>query len=458
MINNLHYKSSSITFSDQLFKLFHNSTKNFTFQVTEDCNLKCTYCYQINKSCHAMNFQTAKQYCDMLLNGTAPYILDDEGKYPDGAIFEFIGGEPLLQVELIDEICDYLISKMIELNHPWLFRFRFSISTNGTLYFTPAVQNFIKKYSSWLSLNITLDGNKELHDTCRLFANGQGSYDIVKKAVDAHRKIDPNMGTKLTISPENISYLFDAVKNFIDMGFSVIHLNCVFEKGWEYKHATILYNQLITLANYMFTNKLFDKVYVSMFDEHLFFRLPDSETNNWCGGNGKMLALDWKGDYYPCIRYMESSLGPNITPLKIGNINTGIGTSETEQKIIEELKNITRQSQSTAECLNCPINAGCAWCSGYNYQEFGTVNKRATYICMMHKARALANAYFFNSAYIFYNIPRQFKLNLPKEEAIKIIDEKEYEKLKFLEQMAADERRLLFDNSIEYMSNLMMRE
>ena len=77
---------------------------------------------------------------------------------------------------------------------------------------------------------------------------------------------------------------------------------------------------------------------------------------------------------------------------------------------------------------------------------------------MMHKARALANAYFFNSAYIFYNIPRQFKLNLPIEEAIKIIDEKEYEKLKFLEQMAADERRLLFDNSIEYMSNLMMRE
>ena len=109
-----------------------------------------------------MDFETAKLYCDMILAGTAPYILDKDNKYPEGAVIEFIGGEPLLQVDLISQICDYLITEMIKQNHPWLFRFRFSISSNGTLYFTPKVQKFIKKFAPWLSLNITMDGNKEL--------------------------------------------------------------------------------------------------------------------------------------------------------------------------------------------------------------------------------------------------------------------------------------------------------
>ena len=67
-----------------------------------------------------------------------------------------------------------------------------------------------------------------------------------------------------------------------------------------------------------------------------------------------MISVDWKGDIYPCIRYMESSLGKNIPPLKIGSIDKGIGTNENEQNIINELKSITRQSQSTEECLKCP--------------------------------------------------------------------------------------------------------
>ena len=214
----------------------------------------------------------------------------------------------------------------------------------------------------------TLDGNKELHDSCRLFDDGSGSYDIVKKAVEYHKtKWDSSMGTKLTIAPENIEFLFEAVKNFINMGFTCINLNCIFEKGWELSHASILYEQLKLLADYVLEHDLFDKIYFSIFDEQMFYKLPEEETNNWCGGNGKMLALDWKGDYYPCIRYMESSLGTDIPPLKIGNIHQGIGTNEKEQAIINELKSITRQSQSTDECLNCPINAGCAWCSGYNY-------------------------------------------------------------------------------------------
>ena len=36
------------------------SAKEFTFQVTDDCNLACTYCYQTNKGKRRMKLETAK--------------------------------------------------------------------------------------------------------------------------------------------------------------------------------------------------------------------------------------------------------------------------------------------------------------------------------------------------------------------------------------------------------------
>ena len=55
--------------------------------------------------------------------------------------------------------------------------------------------------------------------------------------------------------------------------------------------------------------KLENKIYISMFEEQMFHPKDINDTQNWCGGNGAMISIDWKGDIYPCIRYMESSLG-----------------------------------------------------------------------------------------------------------------------------------------------------
>ena len=98
-----------------------------------------------------------------------------------------------------------------------------------------------------------------------------------------------------------------------------------------------------------------------------------------------MIALDWKGDIYPCIRYMESSLGDMVPPIKIGNIYDGIMKTSDCENCINKLKSVNRLTQSTEECINCRIAEGCAWCQAYNYQDSnGDINHRATYICVMH--------------------------------------------------------------------------
>ncbi len=411
-----------------------HSVVTATIQVTDACNLRCTYCYQINKSTHRMKPETGKKFIDMLLGKTGGMEAYYEGEVIEGLVLEFIGGEPFLEIDLIEELTDYFISELIRLRHPLANRFRISICSNGVLYFDPRVQAYIKKHMDHLSFSISIDGNRELHDACRVFPDGSGSYDIAMRGVRHFVDVlGGQMGSKMTLAPQNISHTYEAVRSLIEAGYTEIHLNCVYEEGWTLEHARILYAQLKELADYMLENDLTDKVYVAMFEERFFHPKAPDDLQNWCGGNGAMIAVDWKGDVYPCIRYMESSLGSDAAPIIVGNLDTGILQTEEQKKCLACLKCIDRRTQSTDECFNCPIAEGCSWCTAYNYQVFGTPDKRATYICVMHKARALANAYFWNMKFRLEGANKRMKLWIPKEWAVPIIGDEEWDMLKLLE-------------------------
>lgn len=440
-------------FQDYLSRLFPKENKDdniafdgiartVTFQVTDACNLACTYCYQINKHHNRMSFDVAKRYIDLLLSATSEsceYINPD---ISEGLIIEFIGGEPLLEIDLISQITDYFISEMFRLHHKWATRYMIAICSNGVLYFDPKVQAFLKRHIGHLSFSISIDGNKALHDSCRVFPDGRGSYDIAIAGVKHFTEVlGGRMGSKMTLCPANIDKTYEAVVSLIEFGYREINLNCVYEEGWTVEHAKIMYEQLKQLADYVIDNNLFNEIYLSIFEENYFHPKEETDNDNWCGGTGCMLSCDWRGKLYPCIRYMESSLGNDIEPIVIGDVYNGLMSTPEQQETVKCLHNITRRSQSTDECFNCPIAEGCSWCSAYNYQCFGTVDKRATYICIMHKARALANLYYWNKGYRLYDTEKRMKNYMPDEWALEIISENELDMLKNLsEEVNANER------------------
>ena len=410
------------------------NTLSVTFQVTDACNLACKYCYQINKNHHVMDLDIAKKFIDILIADDEQMQYMYDTKNSKSVILDFIGGEPLLEIDLIEEIYTYFIEQCIIHDHPWATSHIMSLCSNGVLYFEPKVQEFLKRHMHELSFSISIDGNKALHDACRVFPDGSGSYDIAHAAMRHFVDVlHGKMGSKMTIAPGNVNYVAEAVIALIKDGYTEINLNCVYEEGWTENHATILYQQLKQVADYMYENDLFDKIYLSIFSDWFFKPKMEHDLDNWCGGTGKMISVDYKGDIYPCIRYMESSLGTDQPPLIIGNVNDGLFATEKQKCDFDCLKCIDRRTQSTDECFYCPIAEGCSWCSAYNYQVFGTANKRATFICIMHKARALANAYYWNKGYILTHQNKRFKIWLPDEEALKIIDQDELDMLHYLE-------------------------
>lgn len=404
-----------------------------TFKHTYVANGLLTHnCYQFNKTDMRMSFETAKKFIDNLLADNYGYI----NRYNSPAIIlEFIGGEPLLEIELTRKIYEYFLDQCYELNHPWFTLHRVSICSNGLQYFDEEVQDFFKEYAGNISFNISIDGNKELHDACRIQPNGEGSYDVDMLALNHFNKhYTAERNSKMTLAPSNISHLFDSVVDFINHDMKCINLNCVFEEGWDQNTAKIEYEQLKKLADYILDNDL-ENLYIAIFNERQEDMQSKYSDGTFCGGAGSMLALRPNGQFYPCIRYMPTSVGSNVQDLCIGNVDDGIKGREQGSEVLKMMDNITRRSQNNDICYECPLSNDCASCLALGHTVFGTPNKRTNFICIQMIAEALANVYYWNLLNIKHPEYGLYvrKNNVPDEWASLVIDNDELDHLKKIE-------------------------
>ena len=369
-------------------------TKNITFIVTKDCQLACKYCYLVGKNeKERMSFEIAKKAIDYILANEKNDLFATQS-----VIFDFIGGEPFLEIDLVDKICDYIKSELFRLNHHWFNSYRFSFSTNGINYDSEKVQNYIAKNLDHLSIGITIDGTKDKHDLNRIWkGNGseKGSYDDVVRNIPMWLTQFPNSGTKVTISSADIKYIKESVLHLYSLGIHEVNINVVFEDVWKEGDDELFESQLMELADAIIMGGFYKEYACSFFSENIGKPLDKVlENQNWCGA-GRMLSIDAAGNFYPCTRFAAYSLR-NKKPIIIGNVDDGIDANK-----LRPFLTLDRIVQSSQECIECEVASGCAWCQGENYDaaETDTVFQRSTAICKMHKARVRANNYYWNKLY-----------------------------------------------------------
>jgi len=376
--------------------------KNITFIVTKDCQLACKYCYLVGKNkSERMTWEVAQKAID--------YILSNESLFKENSVvWDFIGGEPFLEIDLIDKICDYIKIEMYRRNHHWFDSYRFSITTNGINYQSEKIQSFIKKNHSHLSIGITIDGTKRKHDLNRIWKTPEmehgiipkpeeerGSYNDVVKNIPLWLEQFPGTGTKVTISSADIPYIKESVLHLYSLGIHEVNINCVFENVWLDGDDLRFEKQLMELADAIIDGEFYKDYYCAFFNENLGKPLDKTLRNeNWCGA-GMMLSIDAAGNFYPCTRFAQYSLRDKKAWI-IGNIFDGIDSNK-----LRPFLTLNRCIQSNQECIDCEVAEGCAWCQGENYDaaETPTIYQRSTAICKMHKARVRANNYYWNKLY-----------------------------------------------------------
>lgn len=175
--------------------------------VSNECNLACRYCYA-----HCGTYNRAIKKMDMQI---ATCAIDNMFSiYQCIDTITFFGGEPLLQIDLIENICEYLQAKYQGKYH--------KIGMMSNLYeLSDKAIDVIKRYN--ISVATSLDGD-EYHNAHRITKVGDNSFQQV--ASNIHRLYDEAkqplaIEATMTNLHNDIGWRADDVTNYLAQEFPV---------------------------------------------------------------------------------------------------------------------------------------------------------------------------------------------------------------------------------------------
>jgi uncharacterized protein len=366
-------------------------SRELSFFVTADCPLACEYCYLPGKNTNTrMPFEIAKKAIDY-------FVVNSPKIFPEQLLtLDFIGGEPLLEIDMMDQVVDYFKVLTYKKHHHWFNNYTIMLTTNGVLCKTRKFERFLEKNLENAFVAVSLDGNREKHDRARKYKNtGKGSYDDVLEGLRFIQARTSKYNVKATFSSDDLPYLKESMLHLYSiLKDTEILSNVIYENVWKEGDDKLFESQLHELADYIIDNDLYKDINVSFFTEYDTLGRPYHPSQlegHWCN-TGHQTIVGPDGRIYPCIRFIEYSLF-NQKARVIGHVDEGINFDK-----LRPFRMINLGNCSDAECIACDAAVGCGMCSGLSFDdsEVGTIFNRTKYICKMHKARARIQKYYWD--------------------------------------------------------------
>lgn len=279
----------------------------------------------------------------------------------------------------------------------------FSLSTNGSLLHKPKQLALLKKYSSYMHLGVSIDGDKEKHDRHRLTVGGKGSFDDVQKGmVAAMTYVNRNrLSVKATFTKDTISEFARSIKYlFSEYGNNVytITANFNFEERFDVYDSALIANEQFEVIKYIQSNDFFaeytfisnkdgNKQSINLFPPYRKEIVTPKEHNH-CGSCTHMRSLGYNNEVYGCNRF--STMKRDAVAL--GKIEDG-KFIDYENPLIEKVSNAYKEVPPW--CQSCRFNNVCSDCvavavdEGINFHDYYRQNR----MCGFTKASALTRLY-----------------------------------------------------------------
>jgi len=343
--------------------LEHN-IPSICLQVTQNCNLRCDYCpytgnYYNNRSHEnkRMDFALAKRGIEYLAKHSSDVKRVN---------IAFYGGEPLLEIGLIEECIAYANRLFAEKSHV------FMITTNGTIMNEKIAKMLVENDIFVIISLVSLDGPESIHNRSRIFADGSGSFQMIMKNLQWLRQQEPayfktnvSFNTVLTGLDDFscVDGFFDAEDIFQDSAISTTLFNDTYTKKaftrsdtfWEalqYEQFKYYLNQLgrIDVSSVINSNaftQLSKTAKMLAPSDHL---PRQSHPSGPCIPGAFKLFLNAEGIFYPCERVNEKS---DVSI--IGNIDDGVDPEKCRL-----LLNIAKLTEK--ECKDCWAFFYCKMC------------------------------------------------------------------------------------------------
>lgn len=331
-----------------------------TLYLTDNCNLRCSYCYEgIEKTEQSLQERDLPAVLEFL----ARYRNDGEQVH-----LLFLGGEPLLCKDLIYETIQLLESKYQELT-PWL---TYEITTNGILLDDKIIDLF---WDNKFIVSISVDGDRDTH---LLNRKSTGTAEVYEKIIDNLKKLcDKGINTsiRMTVTANNAHMVCKNIRYFYGFGVNKIHIGLDYLSDWTKEQMEAFDLQLGQLDEYYLDYIIEDDDRIlNLYDYKLPIFVFDRKVEFCSAGSQGHFVINTKGELYPC-GYVN-----NQEEWKIGSVFTEINRKKLFHMIRKNIK-------KTQECQNCSIASVCIGtkCGFLNYAANGYLNKPHERICLIEK-------------------------------------------------------------------------
>lgn len=346
---------------------------------TRNCNLRCGYCSVGEPECKTLTQEeTAIAIEKIVTRSSASYTK-----------FIWHGGEPLLPgINFYEHV--------VGIERPLLtvgYRIDNVVQTNGTL-ITEDWGKFFKK--NHFGVGLSIDGPKEINDRTRIFPDGSGTFDAIKRGSAILEKFEIDHGYLVVISQYNVAEI-DAIIDFMHLENRRYKLVAVSPIG----RAAKAYESVMTKGN------SFSKSQIQLLKRWLNEGHPADKAALWkymvalltnkpiecifqrdC--QQSFIGVDCNADVYPCGRFCGS-----------GNFRYGNLTADSFKEILGHPSRValTERPEHLEKCGRCRYfsicNGGCplqgVMNGGVNKEDYNCRQYRRIFSAIEKEFRKVAN-------------------------------------------------------------------
>lgn len=286
--------------------------------ITNQCNLACTYCYEFGADKIAtpqgkpkyMTLETAKDSVDFLL---------EQSTGRDAVHITFFGGETLMNFKLLRDVVAYANARAAEQERG----ISFSLTTNATL-LTDEIIAFLADNA--IGVTVSMDGPPDLQDKHRVDKKGRGTYAVIepklRKLLARHRSRAITARVTLTNGVTDVVRIYRHLKD--DIGFHEVGFAPVTNSG---EHDYTINDDAMdgVLAQF---HELADEwlEYALRGQMHGFSNVSETigelvqgvNKSHPCGAGIGLLGVSPSGDLSPCHRFTDADTH------SLGHISSGV--------------------------------------------------------------------------------------------------------------------------------------
>lgn len=294
----------------------------FTIFTTMDCNARCFYCYEKGQPRISMTDKIAKDTADFILKTSSNTPVD----------IRWFGGEPLLNTNAIDIICNTMIKNGA--------RFKSSMISNGLL-FTDSIISKAKNLWKLKRVQITLDGPKDVYQRAKSYKGAVGDefervIDNISKLIEAKIRVSIRLNQGL-YNTSDLLELIDILSNhFGGKDLVSVYNSLLYDENVEPDNLseTEMYERFIQIQNKLIKCGLFRS---NPLKKKIRF-------SHCMADNESSVIITPKGEIGKCEHFTNKHL--------VGNIYDS-------QFDLDEILRWKERYQPTLKCFKCPLYPQC---------------------------------------------------------------------------------------------------